>query len=237
MNNRDVFGRVITIFFTFFFMLIVRTTRCQHIEFGTGIGALGYIGDINRGVYPKNFSLGVDVLFRANHSNVVSTRYSLLVGGLQGSDDNFVDILGKKRGSSFKTSITEVSGVMEYYFLDYKNIHSPIRWSPYLFGGLSFFHIPREENNFLSNVRFGIPFGIGFKQLIGQKYAISIEGGLRKLFTDDIDGVSDGSVYIKNYQYGNPNDNDWYYFIGISFVYILYNTRCNYEYKPVHYRQ
>ena len=233
MSNRGVFLGLKIIFF----ILIVSNARSQYIEFGTGVGVLGYIGDMDRGIYPKDFSLGFDVLFRANHSNVVSTRYSLIVGSLQGNDANFVDILGQKRGVSFKTSIVEVSGVMEYYFLDYKNIHSTIRWSPYLFGGMSLFHIPKEEANFWSNVHLGIPFGIGFKQLIGKKYAASVEGGMRKLFTDGIDGVSDGSVYIKNYQYGNPNDDDWYYFIGISFVYIFYNTPCNYEYNPVKYRQ
>jgi hypothetical protein len=44
--------------------------------------------------------------------------------------------------------------------------------------------------------------------------------------------VSDSDIFDKNYQYGNPKDNDWYHFAGISLSYILYNIPCIYKYIP-----
>jgi len=91
---------------------------------------------------------------------------------------------------------------------------------------------------------FAIPFGMGFKVGVGSSTVIGIEWGMRKTFTDYIDDVSttyaDPSVLLsqntevaailadpsKNsetektgFQRGNPANNDWYSFIGLTLTF------------------
>ena len=51
---------------------------------------------------------------------------------------------------------------------------------------------------------------------------------------DYLDGISDGDQRIKDYQYGNPNENDWYFYTGITFTYVLYKIPCPFPYEPNH---
>jgi hypothetical protein len=41
-----------------------------------------------------------------------------------------------------------------------------------------------------------------------------------------LDNISEGNPRDKNYQYGNPNDNDNYYFLGITLTRTFYNIPC-----------
>jgi hypothetical protein len=54
---------------------------------------------------------------------------------------------------------------------------------------------------------------IGLKVRFLEKFIFSIEGGARYVFSDDIDGNSSF-----NPNFGNINNNDWYFFssLGIS---------------------
>jgi hypothetical protein len=128
-------------------------------------------------------------------------------------------------------------GISGFYFLDYKHPHTNVYFSPYFFAGFGIFRFFGYDD---TRGDFGrlqpiIPFGVGIKQLIGKRYAAAIEFGLRKTFFDYLDSVSDADVTVKNYQYGNPNSNDWYYFTGISVTYILYEIPCRYRYVPNRY--
>ena len=170
-----------------------------------------------------------------NLSKIVSTKFSMTFGSFSGNDDQSpIDPAANLRMASFSRSIIEIAGTFEYHFLDYKNDKSHIKWSPYTFIGFGFFkvkgHDPAIDN--FSGIQPVLPFGLGFKHLIGKRFSIDLEFGARKIFFDQIDAVSDSDIFDKNYQYGNPKDNDWYHFAGISLSYILYNIPCIYKYIP-----
>jgi hypothetical protein len=74
--------------------------------------------------------------------------------------------------------------------------------------------------------------GGGAKFLLGKRFSLSVESGARKTFFDYLDGVSDGDIFIKDYQFGNPNDNDWYFYTGVSLTYIIYKIPCPFPYVP-----
>jgi len=138
------------------------------------------------------------------------------------------------RNASFSRSLVEASATFEYHFLDYKDKNSNIKWSPYFFAGFGITKVLNldEEDNF-SSIQPVLPFGVGFKHLVGKQFSIAMEYGARKTFFDGLDGISDGDVFDKsNTQYGNPNDKDWYHFLNISFSYLLYKIPCTYKYVP-----
>ncbi len=77
-----------------------------------------------------------------------------------------------------------------------------------------------------------LPMGGGVKFLLSKRFTLAGELGARKTFFDYLDGISDGDQSIKNYQYGNPNDKDWYFYTGISLTYVLYKIPCPFPYIP-----
>lgn len=104
-------------------------------------------------------------------------------------------------------------------------------------------------------VAFSIPFGLGIKYSINRRLGFSAEWGLRKSFTDYLDDVSQ-TYYLDGTQInlsdpaqvmsdptlqhkpmqerGDPTNNDWYNFTGISLTYKfrLYNkNKCPDKWK------
>lgn len=219
---------------SFFLLLSIQTASSQFLEFGGGIGIFGYAGDLSRGYNPLESKFGAFGVYRMNFSEFVSFKTSLGIGSLAGNDDNPIDPLGEARSHSFSTGITELSGVLEYHFLDFRNEKSPIRWSPFVFGGFGLARLGEVNGapDDFNQIQAIVPFGIGFKQLIGKQFGLSLEIGTRKTFTDYIDGVSDTEQTVKNFEFGHPTSKDWIFFTGVSFTYILYKIPCPFPYIP-----
>ena len=207
----------------------------QFIEYGGGVGTFSYAGDLSRGYKPLNAGLGLHGVYRMNLSEFVSFRTTFAFGSFSGEDDPAIDALGEVRQQSFSTSVFEFSGVMEYYFLNFRDEDSRVRWSPYLFGGFGLSRVEKVEgapDNF-NRIQAVVPFGAGFTHLIGKQFNLGIELGVRGTFTDYIDGISDTEQTRKNsFQFGHPNSNDWYFYTGITFTYILYKIPCPFPYVP-----
>ena len=204
----------------------------QRNEFGIGIGGFNYAGDLMRGYQIENVKPGVVGYYRMNLDNIFSLRASLTGGWIGGTDENPIDAFAVRRQGSFQSTIVEISGILEYNFLDFKGEDVGIRWSPYFFfgiGGFTFFGGDQDLNG-SSTVQLAIPFGGGFKYAINPNITLNLEIGVRKLFFDHLDGFSDGDITNKNYQYGNKYDNDWYNFVGFSVSYLIWDIPCPYDF-------
>ncbi len=210
------------------------SAKSQFIEFGGGFGALNYSGDLIRGYQISNLKPGISGHYRMNFSQYVSLNWGLTVGKLTGSDSKPIDAFAGERNASFSITMAELSSVVEYHFLDYKHEKSIIKWSPYAFLGVGFTRIygADHKNGDFNKIQAVVPLGIGFKHLIGKRFSAGIEFGFRKTFFDLLDTISDNDVTLKDYQYGNPNDNDWYYFTGLSLSFVLYEIPCPFPYVP-----
>ena len=206
----------------------------QFIEYGGGLGATSYAGDLSRGYQPLDSRFSVYGFYRLNFSEFVSFRTSLTYGRLTGDDSNPIDPLAEERNQSFQANLFELAGTFEYYFLDFRDEQSPIRWSPYLFAGFGITRFSAENipNEDFSRTQAVLPFGVGIKQLIGKQFAVALEFGPRKTFTDHLDGVSGGEQTVKDFNFGQPNTDDWYFHAGISVAYILYKIPCPFPYIP-----
>lgn len=201
----------------------------QRSEIGGGLGIFNYTGDLVRTYDLTTAKPAATVFYRSNISKVISFRTSLTGGQLAASDKNDpLDAFATKRAASFDLFLLELSGVFEYHFLDWRDDKRKLRFTPYLFAGAALFGIagtPTKTAAY-SNVQLAIPFGGGMKYVLNPKYYISFEIGIRKTFFDYLDNISAGDPSFKNYQYGNPNDYDNYFFTGITLTYTFYDIPC-----------
>jgi len=200
----------------------------ERSEFGFGIGAFNYTGDLVRTYNVLDFKPAGTVFYRNNISNVVSFRTALTGGKLAASDKRPLDSFAQQRASGFNLFVLEASTAFEYHFLDWRDDRRRLRFTPYLFAGFSLFIISGNENKnaAYSNVQPAIPFGGGMKYVINPRWYLAFEFGVRKTFFDYLDNISDGDLSLKNYQYGNRYDNDNYFFTGITLTRTLYDIPC-----------
>ncbi|HEY0651589.1 MAG TPA: DUF6089 family protein [Chryseosolibacter sp.] len=205
------------------------TVSAQRSEVGFGIGTFNYTGDLARGYNFLNSRPAGTVFYRSNVSNVVSLRAAVTAGKMAASDSRPIDPFAAQRKASFNIFVFEVSTAFEYHFLNWRETKRFVRFSPYMFGGLALFGMsgnnatkPEEY----SNVQGAIPFGAGLKYVINPKWYVGLEFGARKTFFDYLDNVSLGRENNKNYKYGNPFDNDAYYFLGLSITRTFYDIPC-----------
>lgn len=209
--------------------LMASSLSAQKSEVGFGFGTFNYTGDLARTYNILNSKPGVTVFYRSNLSRVVSVRAGLTAGGVGATDDRPIDAFAEQRQASFDIFLMEASTVMEYHFMNWRDSKHMLRFTPYLFGGLGIFGMSgtQDKPSEYSNVQAAIPFGLGIKYIVNPKWYLSLEFGARKTFFDYLDNVSAGSnQLVKNYQYGNPYDNDAYYFVGVSITRTFYEIPC-----------
>lgn len=207
--------------------LISASLMAQRSEVGFGIGTLNYTGDLVRNYNFKYSKPAATVFYRSNLSKVVSFRAAFTAGKI-GASEKPIDAFAINRNASFNLFLLEASTVMEYHFLNWRETKRFVRFTPYLFAGLGLFGISgnAQKNAEYSNVQGSIPFGAGVKYIYNPKWYLSLEFGIRKTFFDYLDNISAGDPRDKNYQYGNPNDNDNYYFLGITLTRTFYSIPC-----------
>lgn len=216
-------------------LLLAIPLKAQFIEFGGGLGVSHYTGDLNR--YPRigKSRIAGTGIYRMNLSQIVSVRFGLAYGSVAGDDQNPYDELGVQRQHAFSNSFFELSSVFEYHFIDYRSDNKRIKWSPYAFLGIGFLRLnnPAPAYEDFSQLQFVLPMGGGVKYILSKRLTLGIEFGVRKTYFDYLDGISDGDVTIKpNYRFGNPNDDDWYFYSGVSLTYVLYTIPCPFPYRP-----
>lgn len=229
----SVFQQKLILLFVLVFIFCGKYCYGQKNEVGFGMGAFNYTGELARRIKAKNFQPGLSLHYRRNISEAVSLRVGFTGGWLYGDDDRPFDALAQARDTSFSKGIVELSTVMEYHFLDFRENIKILRWTPYFFlgAGVAFFGQPEEKTEEYSNVQLVLPFGVGFKYIINPQWQLGLEGGVRKTFFDHIDNISGGDQDIKNYAYGNQYDKDWYYFLGLSISYTFYTIPCPYMFN------
>ena len=207
---------------------VCKTASAQRSELGFGIGTFNYTGDLVRTYNIKYSKPAATVFFRSNLSKVVSFRATITAGKL-GASEKPIDAFATQRNASFDIFLFEGSLGMEYHFLNWRDDKRPMRYTPYLFAGFGLFGISGNASKSAeySNIQGVIPFGGGFKYILNPKWYAAFEIGIRKTFFDYLDNISDFNDQTqKNYQYGNPNDYDNYFFIGITFTRTFYDIPC-----------
>lgn len=234
-------------------------SHAQEMEVGGLAGGTYYLGELNP---DKQFLLtrpAFGGLVRVNFDDRWSARFNFLTGRVAG--DDAVSLANETRNLRFRSSITEISVIFEFNFLEYFTGSKKHFFSPFMFVGPGYFTFnPRApyrgeyvelrglgtEGTVDNYNLYGLSavFGLGFKYSLTNRIGLGLEWGMRKTFTDYLDDVSEyyyidfndftdpdeigmvqhlsdpsATKHDPGMQRGNPNDNDWYSFAGISITY------------------
>ncbi len=209
-----------------FSLLISHLTFAQYKEIGGGLGASIYKGDIAYEIHPANYRPAMNIFFRYNYNPAISMKYNFYLCWLSGKDKIYDYALNKARDYSFDNVVFETSAMFEYNFLDFRKTKPPVKFSPYLTGGLGLFY-------FWQSYEFPfqpcLPFGFGFKYKLNRNWNLGFEFGARATFTDQLD-LRSSQIGKDAFRSGNPNTFDMYMYNGFSISYVIYEVNC-----PAHY--
>ena len=203
-------------------------------EIGISGGATAYSGDVNaeRFFDLESTEIGYGLLVRRHLSPVFAFRFNYLGGKIAGDESRFPEPSWRaERAFRFHTAFHETSLLFEW---DIFGRHRRNEWrfrkifAPYVFAGAGYAlfkpetdyndspelnpSVPADRILKDKNYRLNTPLpvlhvGGGFKWDIGRYWLLGFEIGLRPTFSDRLDGV---------YASGNPDNNDWYAFGGIT---------------------
>ena len=251
-------------------------------EIGLFGGTAYYIGDLNdlhfrnptKEAYGSNLDkIAYGLVYRRNFGDRISFKASGLYGKVSAYDRLSDSDFKQYRNQSFRTSMIELSGQIEFNFYRVDPNSYTHYFSPYVFIGGGYLKMnPEGDYNDLWYAlqplntegqgldaypdrspyklnQFTIPMGVGFKIYPAENFGISIEWGMRKMYTDYLDDISTTyanpnlmsptSVYFAdktpiddelksfntNRQRGDSKTKDWYNFTGITLTYRINKKR------------
>ena len=210
---------------TIFFFLVSEVTIAQNSEIGILGGTSYYLGELNPSIQVANkIKPAVGILYRKNLSKRYALRGGINYGQLAATDKYSSTELSQYRELSFSTDLWEAYGMLEFNFIPYQiNNYATSPFTPYVFIGIAAFWVSPNVEGAITDlekedeVAPSVPFGLGFKFNFSRNFGFAIEWGMRKTFTDQIDGLSE--TYKSGYQLSNTQNNDWYSIIGITVNY------------------
>lgn len=179
----------------------------QRVELGLTLGAANYVGDVAPSMVVAETKPAFGFFGRYTISSSFAFKGSMLFSKLSGSDKNFD--FNQPRNISFKTSISEFSGVLEFNYFKYGRGVLDKKFTSYLFLGMGVLNfnpqaeyngnwvdlrpLQTEGVNYKSSTLI-IPFGMGVKWRLNKHFALESDFGFRRTYTDYIDDVS--TVYV-----------------------------------------
>ncbi len=257
----------ISLFFFSLFFVFQSIYSQKHIdEFAIMAGGSYYIGDLNPTQHFNNYKPAFGFLYRRNFRNKqIVARLHLMYGTVAASNSkNAISNL------SFRNRILEIGPAIEINFMPYEiGDVKKYKGTPYLFAGITYFKMnPQSTSNgdwislqtlgtegqesslnqskHYKSKQISLPVGFGIKVNLNKRFALNLEYGIRKTYTDYIDDVSgiyvDRNILeiengqlasdlsgsqITGLQRGNSKNKDWYSFYGVILSFrILPKSEC-----------
>ncbi|PLX19803.1 MAG: hypothetical protein C0597_04910 [Marinilabiliales bacterium] len=192
-------------------------------EIGLNFGASYYHGDINHSKLFYSPSLAYGLIVKYNFNKHLSAGINGKYGKLAGSDSDFNNSENQLRGASFSTTLIDISVLFEFNFLPYTSSgyikKNENRFAPFIFIGIGGNYI-FSSDGFENPIT--IPFGLGIKYNIFERFTLGLEWSYRKTFNDQIDVV----INIQDDQ-NTPviHNDDWYSFCQVFLTYKLFKDK------------
>lgn len=243
--------------FIFLFILPV-IVIAQKWEIGTGVGVNQYKGDVMPTYKPLVVRPAGSAFVRMNYNRAVSFKAQGMYGGVVGNDKFMKsDPYHLAREYSFKATLIEGSGQIEYNFLNFRTNASRIvdNWTPYVFGGYgatliqsrALMKTDKDPTVFTpyntSKTEQVLMLGIGFKKQWRNQWNWGVEFGARHTTSDFLDniGYSGGKFEILLPPGVVPSDPKFRYLLKyqipgtkVKDVYYYTNFSISYVFYKVH---
>lgn len=216
-----------TIILSFPLFVFAQNSVVQEGEFGIGIGAAHYFGDLNTRARINRPKPAATVFFRKNFGNYIGLRVGASYAQLGYSDIyNTKNEFMRRRNLSFNTNVWELGLQGDFNFYRFLPGDPYLRFTPYVTLGLGVFNYDpyaylNGQKYFLrplgtegqgdtsypdrkpySSMAFSVPFGVGVKYSINERINIGFEIVHRFTNTDYLDDVSktyvDPSIFPPN---------------------------------------
>ncbi len=196
-------------------VLCAQNSVIQEGEFGVGIGAAHYFGDLNTRAHLNRPKPAASVFFRKNFGNYIALRIGASFAQLGYSDVyNEENEFMRSRNLSFNTNTWELALQGDFNFYRFLPGDPAFRFTPYVTLGAGLFNYDPyaylgNEKYFLrplgtegqgdtsfvdrkpySSMAVSIPFGVGLKYSINARINIGFEIVHRFTNTDYLDDVS-----------------------------------------------
>lgn len=194
-------------------------SSAQAAEIGLWGGLTHSFGDINNSTESFQFlEPGAGVFFRYNLNSRIGYYLGLSGGQSRGYDSISNNIYQLRRNLSYRTTIYDVSGRVDFNFLPLEREKPKYWFTPYVFMGLSVYYFNPQAyyndewvdlqplgtegqqfpeltgNDKYQRVQISVPMGGGFKFALNKNITAGIEWNWHWLFTDYLDDVS--TVYV-----------------------------------------
>lgn len=190
-------------------MLSVESYAQKGYELGGWAGTSLYNGDLNPSVNLRKPGIAGGLIYKYNFNSRVSLRGGISYGRVSAADSLSSNNFQLGRNLSFKSSIWDLSGAIEFNFFPLEHYSLENAATPFVKLGVNLFRYnPKAELNgttfnlrdlgtegqelgneyFLMNAGFVI--GGGYKWAIGNNIYIAVEGSMRFTATDYLDDVS-----------------------------------------------
>jgi hypothetical protein len=209
---RKLFAAVI---FSLPFLAQGQNSIRQEGEFGVGIGAGHYFGDLNTKAHLNRPKPAATLFFRKNFGNYIGLRVAGSFAQLGYSDVyNDHNEFMKRRNLSFNSNVWELSLQGDFNFYRFMPGEPEFRFTPYITLGAGIFSYDpyaylQDEKHYLrplgtegqgsaaypsrkpySSMAFSVPFGVGLKYALNERMNIGFEIVHRFTNTDYLDDVS-----------------------------------------------
>lgn len=210
-----------------FFIIVLMThvgVSQKNADIGFMVGAATYIGDVNVENSFRNFRPGIKAFYRWNIHSRLALRGDLTYAQIAGNDAKSDFEYQQLREFRFNSDILEGAALLEINFLRFEQSKRYKYVSPYINGGLGFMLLDFSlSSTFMENIT--IPFGVGVKIGINDKWAIGLEYSIHKTFRDDLDKITEW-LYTSGESYplkqrANVQNDDWFTFFGVFLSYKL----------------
>ena len=191
----------------------------QEGEFGIGLGAGHYFGDLNTRAHINRPKLAATAFFRKNFKNYIAIRVGASFAQLGYSDVyNTHNAFMQQRNLSFNTSVWELAIQGDFNFFRFMPGEPGYNFTPYVTFGAGIFNYDpyaylANKKYFLrplntegqgtafnpgskpySSMSFSIPFGAGLKYSFNERINVGFEIVHRVTGTDYLDDVS--TIYV-----------------------------------------
>jgi len=197
------------------FVFAQREAVVQEGEFGVGIGAGHYFGDLNTRAHINRPKIAATAFFRKNFGNYIALRVGASFAQLGYSDIyNTHNDYMKARNLSFNSNVWELALQGDFNFFRFMPGEPGYNFTPYITFGIGIFNYDpfamlsgqkyflrplntEGQGNSLypdrkpySSMAFSVPFGAGFKYCINENINVGFELVHRVTGTDYLDDVS-----------------------------------------------
>ncbi len=207
-------------------------------DIGLWGGTSTYFGDLSETGHFQKFNPNFGAYFRYNFNARVAMRAMFITGRF--AEEGFIEGVP----GYFDKPVQDLSLQVEINYLKYILGVKNTPYTSYLLAGVGVTYFNYEmdpafisafnpyHNKVNAEIKESviaptIPFGIGFKYTLGERWEVGLEYLMRKMFVDKLDNLDDPLAYITSDDReiiftDSVHNNDWSAYLGLHLTYKIY---------------